>query len=125
MRWLLLAFCCNAAYAHVGSKVNLALFTQPPPLLTAPDAGTGIPTADATYDVAWVDSDSDPTGRYFFYYMDRPPPSGMSTADVADQANLLPFPGIWSACDCIDGPQVTCPDAGARDCRNDLMWDTS
>jgi hypothetical protein len=125
MRALLLTFFCTAAFAHRGSVVQLAIFTQPPPLLTAPDAGTNIPTADANYDVAWTDSDSDPTGRYFLYYMDHPPPSGSSTADVAALAEALPLGGIWAACDCIDGAQVVCPDAGVRDCRNSIPWDTS
>jgi hypothetical protein len=125
MRWAALFFCCSAAWAHKGTVVSLAQFTQPPPLLTVPDAGTTIATADVSYDIAWVDSDSDPTGRYFFYYLDRPPPSGTTTAKVAAQATALPLGGIWAACDCIDGPMVMCPDAGVRDCRNGFTWDTS
>jgi hypothetical protein len=105
--------------------VSLANFTNPPPLVTAPDAGTAIATADTSFDVQWSDSDSDPTGRYFFYYLDHPPPTGTSTATVAATAIALPEPGIWSACDCIDGPMVVCPDAGTRICPNDFVWDVS
>jgi hypothetical protein len=128
MKWAALLFCCNAAYAHRGAVVQLANFTNPPPLVTAPDGGvTGasIPVADSSFDVSWDDGDSDPTGRYFFYYLDHPPPTAMSTANVAATAIALPQPGIWAACDCIDGPLVVCPDAGVRYCPNDFVWDTS
>jgi hypothetical protein len=40
-------------------------------------------------------------------------------------ATALPDPPVWSACDCIDGPMVICPDAGTRYCPNDFSWDTS
>jgi hypothetical protein len=130
MKWILPLFCCSAALAHVGGKVSLAQFTHPPPLLTAPDGGVtaaAIPTADTSYDVTWVDSDSDPTGRYSFFYMDRPPPSGTSTADVAARGIPVGEGPIWSACDCVDDPtfMVMCPDAGDRDCRNGFSFDTS
>jgi hypothetical protein len=127
---LALIFCCTAANAHVGGKVSLAQFTHPPPLLTAPDGGVtaaAIPTADGSYQVTWTDSDEDPTGRYSFYYMDRPPPSGMSTATVEARGIPVGEGPIWAACDCVDDPtfMVMCPDAGDRDCRNEFSFDTS
>ena len=132
VRWrcaILLSFYCSAAYAHVGSVVSLARFVNPPPLLTSPDGGVtsaAIQIADGSFDVTWNDGDMDPTGRYFFYYLDRQPPSGASTADVVKLATPIPegSAGIWTACDCIDGNGVSCPDAGVRDCRDDFVWDT-
>jgi hypothetical protein len=126
---IFVTFYCTAASAHIGAVVSLARFTDPPPLLTAPDGGVtsdAIPIADGSFDVEWNDGDMDPTGRYFFYYLDHQPPTGASTGDVVKLATPIPegSAGIWTACDCIDGNGVFCPDAGVRDCRDDFVWDT-
>jgi hypothetical protein len=125
-------FFCNAAFAHVGAVVSLARFKDPPPLLTAPDGGvhdTSIPSADGSFDIAWDDGDADPTGRYYFYYLDHQPPPGLDTATLVKQATPIAegSTGIWAACFCISNATITCPDApdaGPRDCRNDFAWDT-
>jgi hypothetical protein len=130
MRFLSFVFCCNAAFAHVGAKVSLVQFTQPPPLLTAPDGGvsdSSIPLADQNFHVVWNDGDMDPTGRYYFYWLDRMPPPALSTNHVSAIATAVPEGnGIWAACDCVDVPGVVmCPDSGVRLCDDDFVWDTS
>jgi hypothetical protein len=130
-RTLVIALCLVAApaRAHVGAKVSLAQFETPAALLSATDGGVGpsaIDVADASYVVSWYDGDMDPTGHYYFYYLDHQPPTGLSTDDVKNLATPIadvPF-GIWTACDCVDGMGVMCPDAGVRDCRNQFTWDT-
>src|SRR5262249_13392256 len=80
------------ARAHVGAKVSLAQFDSPAPLVSATDGGLGpnaIAVADASFVVSWYDGDMDPTGHYFFYYLDHSPPTGLSTDDVKNQATPI------------------------------------
>jgi MYXO-CTERM domain-containing protein len=133
------------ARAHVGVNVSNARFSNPPPPnITPADLGDVIapytfPTADQTYTVSWDDGDIDPTGRFFFYYMDHDPtfqvlPSdiesmaGLATpikATSLDPAAVMTPVAMWAGCTCADDAGVVCPDAGVRDCRNQFEWDTS
>jgi hypothetical protein len=132
-RWLLVLslFAAGTARAHVGTRVSLARFLSPPPILSRiDDLGLGLvepPTADASFTVAWDDGDADPTGRYFFYYLDHAPPQILKTDDAKALGKPIPegAAGIWASCYCVPGTGYECPDAGDRDCRNDFTWDTS
>jgi hypothetical protein len=118
------------AYAHVGAMVTPARITSPPRLsIVAPDGGAVTPllVADTTVNVAWEDGDVDPTGRYYFYYLDHRPTAIITTFDVKAIATPIPegSGGIWISCTCSGDAGVICPDAGVRDCRNAFAWDTS
>jgi hypothetical protein len=122
----------GGAFAH-GNAPSPATFTNPPRLQAmVTDAGDRVfapysfATADASFDVAWTDGDTDPISEHFFYYMDHAPPLALAVTDV--QALATPIPesagGFWVACSCADDFSVACPDIATRDCRNAFTWDT-
>jgi hypothetical protein len=132
-RWwsLALLLVSTAAQAHNGAVVANARFTSPPqPTLTQVDAGVvlaplAIATADQQFVVSWDDGDNDPTGQFFFYYLDHCP----SFAETPDQIRQVATPipdgnGIWASCSCNGDQGVLCPDVTTRDCRNTITWDT-
>lgn len=137
-RWLSLAalLLAQPAEAHVGAVVANARFTAPPPpQVTGADAGVvlapftfdGATPASPRYTVSWVDGDNDPTGRFYFYYLDHCPSFAVPPAAIKTTATPIPdgAAGVWASCNCDSDAGVMCPDAGVRDCRNSITWDTS
>ena len=97
--------------------------------------------ADTSYTITWADGDTDPTGRFTFYYMDHQPTfqvgpddieSGGLATKIDDPSNLNG--GFYASCFCANDLGVTCPtdDAGvpvvrdpAGNCANQVTWNTS
>ncbi len=132
------------AHAHNGVNVSNAVFTNPvPPTVTPSDMGVELTpftfqTADQSMTVMWQDGDNDPTGRFFFYYLDHAPTFQVLPADIETMASPVKATAadtvagmntpvaMWTGCTCSNDAGVVCPDAGAvRDCRNQFDWDTS
>jgi hypothetical protein len=122
------------ARAHVGAVVANANFTQPaPPVTTPADQGVllSAPTIDTVtvgqpYTISWTDGDNDPTGRFYFYYYDHGLPFAADATVVESVATLIADGnGVWAGCTCDDDAGVMCPDAGTRDCRNSITWNTT
>jgi hypothetical protein len=123
----------------VGAAVANAKFTSPPPpTLTASTGGLyqmapyTWATADQSYPVAWSDGDTDPTGRFYFHYLDHCPDFAVVTDQIEQIAPVVPGvagQGIWASCSCSADAGVNCPDAGDRTangmCANQFTWDTS
>jgi hypothetical protein len=114
----------TVARAHIGAIVTPAQITSPPRLPSTPSQ-VMIPTADASFTISWTDGDIDPTGRYYFYYLDHQPPGILHVEDAEKQATIIPegSNGIWASCSCA--ALFDCVDSGVRDCRNSFTWDTS
>ncbi|HZS37507.1 MAG TPA: hypothetical protein VFF06_11810 [Polyangia bacterium] len=134
--FLAVLFLAQPARAHLGAVVANARFTKPPPpSVTAVDAGVALAPftfestgpGSFTYTVSWEDGDNDPTGRFYFYFLDHCPSFAVAPADIKTMATSIPDGalGIWASCDCNPDAGVICPDAGVRDCRNSITWDTS
>lgn len=135
-------FAAAPARAHVGAAVAVAKFVNPPePTITngAPlDSVTPSPfsfaTADASFTVKWDDGDTDPTGRFTFYYMDHEPTFQVTVDDIVNGlATIIPDTinqngGYFASCVCSMDMGVTCP-PDVRDpngnCANQLVWNTS
>jgi hypothetical protein len=129
----------STARAHIGAVVANARFTSPAtPMVTAADAGVLLApftvesvAAGAPVTVTWEDGDNDPTGRFYFYYIDHCPSFDVPVTDIESTlATAIPDGnGVWASCVCNPdaGMGVTCPDAGptGRDCRNAITWDTT
>jgi MYXO-CTERM domain-containing protein len=143
---LALAALAHPALAHVGAVVSKATFcSPPPPAQSALDSGviySYLPEdADASYRIAWQDGDTDPTGKFTFYYLDHEPPTAVDanaietlatpvrTVDGRDAASVY----VSCACVAVDagadicdaGTAPNCADGGARWCDNFVDWDTS
>ena len=134
--WAVLALvvCASPAHAHIGAVVANAKFTQPAAPTTTPvDQGYVLApltldsvTVGQPYTVSWTDGDNDPTGRFYFYYLDRLLPYAADATMVETLATLIPDGnGVWASCNCSSDAGVMCPDAGVRDCRNSITWDTT
>jgi hypothetical protein len=126
----------GTSHAHIGAVLARAQFKAPPGPATMPaDGGLRqtspftFATADASYHVTWDDGDIDPTGQFFFFYLDHQPAIALMVSDVEKIATPIPETqaGIYAGCSCPDDAAVVCPDLGTamRDCRNDFVWDTS
>lgn len=135
------------ARAHVGAVVAVANFTTPAdPMVTHADPNDTItPTpyqwimADASYLLTWTDGDTDPTGRFTFYYMDHQPTFSVSADDIETGgiATKIDDPinnsgGYYASCYCSGDQGVTCPDGTGTvmrdpngDCANQILWNTS
>ena len=139
-------FVCAAAiaHAHVGAQVSNAAFTSPagPTVMPGDNSvtvapGFAVATADASFHLEWMDGDTDPTGRFFFYYLDHEPSFQVLPSDLENIAT--PIKGlagdggvitdvpvaVWAGCTCVSDGGIMCPDAGVRYCPNDFTWDTS
>jgi hypothetical protein len=135
----------GAARAHVGATITPAKFTTPPgPAVTRGSPINGVApftfasaSASSSYVVSWEDGDTDPTGRYTFYYVDHNLPYQV-TVDAIEQGlatrvhtadGINENGGYWISCSCTATSTIVCPDAGARDpagnCANQLTWDLS
>jgi hypothetical protein len=132
----------SPARAHVGAVVAVAKFMNPAdPGITHVDPNDtvaptpfGWTTADASITVTWADGDTDPTGRFTFYYMDHQPTFTVSADDIEsgiatkidDPVNLSG--GYFASCYCEGDQGVTCPMI-VRDpngnCANQITWNTS
>jgi len=139
----LLAALAAPARAHVGAAVAVAKFTTPAdPMIMHVDPNDAItPTpfqwtmADASYTVTWTDGDTDPTGRFTFYYMDHQPTFQVSADDVETGgiATKIDDPintsgGFFASCYCEGDQGVTCPMVvrdPAGNCANQVTWNTS
>jgi hypothetical protein len=130
----------GAARAHVGASVAVAKFTNP----TEPVVTNGSPndtlapftwaSADASFTVQWTDGDSDPTGRFTFYYLDHQPTFQVTVDDIEgglghkiDDLNNMNG-GYFASCYCSGDAGVTCPPDvrdPAGNCANQLVWNTS
>jgi hypothetical protein len=151
----------GTAAAHVGAVVSKATFCAPPPPTEIPsDAGAGLDyryapaEADTHYLLQWQDGDTDPTGKFTFYYVDHQIPiavdattvetMGMAndaTAGLIHTVDQREARDIYVSCACVAQDAATgsgggdpcdagivpsCnPDAGARWCDNAIDWDTS
>ena len=138
--WLVaLLSLAGSAHAHVGPSVSNAAFTSPPsPSVTPADAGLLLapftfPTADQSYPISWEDGDVDPTGRFFFYFLDHQPSYAVGAGDVENLATPALAVGgdgktgvnMWASCTCDADAGVVCPDlGGSRPCDNSFVWDT-
>jgi hypothetical protein len=146
-----LAFCAalavavlpGPARAHVGAVVAVAKFMTPadPMVMHIDPNDTVTPspfvwtTADASYTVTWSDGDTDPTGRFTFYYMDHQPTFQVSADDVETGgiATKIDDPvnnsgGYFASCYCEGDQGVTCLDMArdpATNCANQIVWNTS
>jgi hypothetical protein len=133
----------SPAHAHIGATVAVAKFVTPtdPGVTHVNPNDTIAPTpfqwttADASYTVTWVDGDSDPTGRFTFYYMDHQPTFQVSADEVETGgiATKIDDPvnttgGYFASCYCEGDQGVTCPNV-VRDpngnCANQITWNTS
>ncbi|HWE26416.1 MAG TPA: hypothetical protein VHB97_00360 [Polyangia bacterium] len=133
----------SPAYAHIGASVAVAKFTAPAdPAVDHADPNDSVTptpfvwtTADASYTVTWVDGDTDPTGRFIFYYMDHQPTFQVTADDVESGgiATRIDDPvnnsgGYFASCYCDGDQGVTCPDV-VRDpngnCANQIVWNTA
>jgi hypothetical protein len=132
--WLLLLAGAGRAEAHLGAVVAKATFSTPAgPTLTPLDGGYQVApftftTVDTSIDITWSDGDTDPTGRFYFYYFDHQPAFQVQPNEIETLATPIPGGnGIWVSCTCTPTAGVVCPDAGSRAgmCANDLVWDTS
>jgi hypothetical protein len=131
---IVVAFWPLAARAHIGAILARAKFLTPPPVTSKPGPNgrrTVDPytfaTADASFTVSWDDGDLDPTGQFFFYYLDHAPEVALDVPGIEKIATPIPetAAGIYAGCSCNPDQGVVCPDAGAvRDCRNSFVWDT-
>lgn len=137
---LFLTFFSSAARAHVGATVAVAKLTAPAePTVTHADPNDTVApftfaTADASYTIKWVDGDTDPTGKFTFYYLDHQP-TFQVTVDEIEQGvgtkinepiNLAG--GYFASCFCSGDMGVTCPPDvrdSAGNCANELTWNTS
>ncbi len=136
----------GVARAHVGAAVAVCKFTNPPdPMIVHADPSDSVPgfaftSADASFTVQWTDGDSDPTGRFTFYYMDHQPNFEVTADDIeAGVATKIADPinnagGYFVSCYCEGDQGVTCPtnDMGgaivrdpATSCANQFTWNTS
>lgn len=128
------------AQAHVGTSVAVAKFTNPiEPTIGHVDPNdsvswSGFTGADGSFRITWDDGDSDPTGRFVFYYMDHAPTfqvpveaieGGLGTR-INDPINTSG--GYFASCFCSMDMGVTCPTV-TRDpsgnCANQFVWNTS
>lgn len=129
------------ARAHVGGSVAVARFTHPAdPMVTHGEprdtvAPFTLATADQTFTISWEDGDSDPTGRFIFYWMDHAPTFQVTIDDVTKGglAHLIEDPinqatGYYASCTCNMDLGVDCP-PGSRDpkgnCANQFVWNTA
>ena len=131
------------AGAHVGAAVAVAKFKTPAdPGITHVDPNDTIDptpftwtTADASYTVTWDDGDTDPTGRFTFYYMDHQPTFQVTADDVETPGYATKIDdvnnnngGFWASCYCSADQGVTCPVVTrdpAGNCANQVTWNTS
>jgi hypothetical protein len=138
----------GGAEAHIGAQVAVLTFQAPvdPDVMHGQMTDTVTPTpyvwttADASYTIKWADGDTDPTGRFTFFYMDHEPTfqvdvdnidgGGLATL-IDDSASATPINtngGFWASCYCSADQGVTCP-VVTRDpsgnCANQFTWDTS
>jgi MYXO-CTERM domain-containing protein len=139
---LVLAVAGAPARAHVGAVVALANFSSPAaPTSMQADAGRIVApyswaSADQRYTVVWQDGDTDPTGRFVFWYMDHHPTFQVSVDQIEDGSvgaiqindaiNLAG--GYWVSCFCSPDAGVTCPSdprSATGNCANQFSWDTS
>ena len=140
---LAVAAAAGPAGAHVGAAVAVANFTSPAdPMITHADPNDTITPApyswimaDTSYTVTWTDGDTDPTGRFTFYYMDHQPTFSVSADDVETGgiATRIDDPinnsgGFFASCYCDGDQGVTCPVVTrdpAGNCANQVTWNTS
>jgi hypothetical protein len=138
----------GVAHAHIGANTAVAKFTNPPdPNVMRGDPNDTVPgfawvSADQSFTIKWDDGDSDPTGRFTFYYMDHHPnyevtaddiEAGLATKIENDAVNASG--GYFASCYCEGDQGVTCPtmdDMGTPivrsptgNCANQLVWNTS
>jgi MYXO-CTERM domain-containing protein len=135
------------ARAHLGAVLAHARFDAPAtPMVTPIDLGVAFDpsyvwaTADQSFTISWQDGDNDPTGNFYFYYMDHDPTFQILPTDIPGLAHPVlaaagdPAVGespvtMWAGCSCNGDMGVICPDAGDRSammtCRNSFAWDTS
>lgn len=136
----------HSARAHIGASVAKANYLHPaaPGTLTVIDGGVHydyssyVPEeADASYLITWTDGDTDPTGKFTFYFLDH----CVSDALDADQMEMVgtivhdtrgrEARNVYVACDCDADAGVKCPDindagpTGERWCDNFVAFDTS
>ena len=131
----------GVARAHVGASVAVAKFSAPAdPVVTHADpldtvAPFTLATADQSFTIHWEDGDTDPTGRFIFYYLDHEPTFQVTVDDLTtgglatkidDPTNVAS--GYYASCTCSADMGVTCPPV-TRDpngnCANQLVWNTS
>jgi len=130
----------RVARAHVGASVAVAKFVNPAdPVVTHADpdntlAPFSFANADQSFLIQWADGDSDPTGRFIFYYLDHQPTFQVTVDDIEgglgtrinDAVN--DNGGYFASCFCSADAGVTCP-PDVRDpngnCENKLSWNTS
>jgi hypothetical protein len=93
---------------HIGTVVT------PPRFFSPTFDGGAVATADQSFAISWDDGDVDPTARYFFYFLDHGPTSAVTATTLQMIATPIIDGGVWASCD----------DAGVRDCRNEIVWDT-
>ena len=95
-----LVFVPISSFAHVGAVVARATFCSPPALepTQSPDGGISytleVGEADAFYRLGWSDGDSDPTGKFTFYYFDR-----QSGGPAERAAHNVSDPTTWTNLD--------------------------
>src|SRR4051812_35409627 len=76
------------ARAHVGASVAVATFTAPnEPKFTHQDFNDTVEpftfaSADASYTIQWDDGNTDPTGKFVFYYVDHLPTFQVTVDEV-------------------------------------------
>jgi hypothetical protein len=131
----------GVAQAHVGASFAVAKFKNPPPAVIthAEPLDTVEPytvtVADQSLEIMWDDGDTDPTGRFTFYYLDHEPTYDVTVDDLTtgglatkidDTINLAG--GYYASCTCSMDMGVTCP-VVVRDpngnCANQFVWNTS
>jgi MYXO-CTERM domain-containing protein len=131
------------ARAHQGATVSYAKFTLPadPQITQTPSmtvdvlAPYTIASADTSITITWDDGGIDPTGRFYFYYLDHGPTSGVS-ADAIEQtlATKIDDPvnntdGYFISCVCSTDMGVTCPmvtrDPAVNCARRQITWNTT
>ena len=139
---LVLTAAAGRARAHVGAVVAVANFTSPAAPSSIPaDAGRIVApytfvTADASYTIIWQDGDTDPTGRFVFWYLDHHPTFQVSVDEIEngsvgaikinDAINLAG--GYWVSCFCSPDAGVVCPTdprSATGNCANQFTWSTS
>ena len=143
----LFALLSASASAHNGAQLSRADFLHPAPYIETAygDADTNNATnirfsyfpedADAHFRITWQDGDTDPTGRFSFYYLDRSLPDAVTASQIEQLGHpIIDVNGrtasVWASCFCDEDAGVTCPpidfiDAGHRWCDNFVDWDTS
>lgn len=131
----------GGARAHVGGTVAVAKFKSPADPVVAHDEPLdtvdpfSLATADGSFTIVWDDGDTDPTGRFTFYYLDHEPTYQVTVDDLTTGglATVIEDPinktgGYFASCTCSMDMGVVCP-PDVRDpngnCANQLVWNTS